>query len=122
VAAVIVVAVLAVGWMVPRPRPRPSRHGALPLGGVPLVGPTGLRLLIADAPAPFVLEVDRGTIRPVTGLPTDGERGVSVLPVGNEVAPSRDGQGWWLLSGQERAAAPSVRSGSTADRGEPPGR
>jgi hypothetical protein len=105
VAAVIVVAVLAVGWMMPRPRPgptrpgpaaatslsapalgpsttlRPSRHGALPLGGVPLVGPTGLRLLIADAPAPFVLEVDQGTIQPITGLPTDGERGVSVLPV-----------------------------------------
>ncbi len=157
----IVVAVLAVGWMVPRPRPgptrpglaaatslsaptlgpstmpQPSRHGALPLGGVPLVGPTGLRLLIADAPAPFVLEVDRGTIQPITGLPTDGERGVSVLPVGNDalvlssricdrcrpdssvyllrrgsttatrlgtalqVVPSRDGQGWWMLSGQE---------------------
>jgi hypothetical protein len=108
VAAVIVVAVLAVGWMVPRPRsgptrpapasatsssapalrpsttPRPSGHGALPLGGVPLVGPTGLRLLIADVPAPFVLEVDQGTIQPITGLPTEGERGVTVLPVGND--------------------------------------
>ena len=116
--------------------PGPSRHGALPQGGVPLVRPTGLRLLIADAPAPFVLEVDRGTIRPITGLPTDGERGVSVLPVGSDalvvsvrlcnrcrsdanvsllrrgsttatrlgtalqVVPSRDGQGWWLLSSQ----------------------
>jgi hypothetical protein len=38
---------------------------------VPLVGPTGLRLLIADVPAPFVLEVDQGTIQPITGLPTD---------------------------------------------------
>jgi hypothetical protein len=108
VAVSIVVAVLALGWMVPRPRPegtrpapaaatswsaptlpastipRPSRHGALPLGGVPLVGPTGLRLLIADVPAPFVLEVDRGTIQPITGLPTNGERGVSVLPFGND--------------------------------------
>jgi hypothetical protein len=105
VAVVSLVAVLAVGWMVPRPRPgstrpapagatswsaptlpastipRPSRHGALPLGGVPLVGSTGLRLLIADVPAPFVLEVDQGTIQPITGLPTDGERGVSVSPV-----------------------------------------
>jgi hypothetical protein len=106
-AAVIVVAVLAAVWMVPRPRPRPgstraaqigaasssaaavrpstmprpSERGALPLGGVSLVGPTGLRLLVADAPAPFVLDVDRGTTRSITGLPTNGDRGVSVLPV-----------------------------------------
>jgi hypothetical protein len=46
-----------------------------------LVGPTGLRLLVADAPAPFVLDVDRGTTQPITGLPADGDRGVSVLPV-----------------------------------------
>jgi hypothetical protein len=106
VAAVVVVAVLAVDWPVPRPRPRPtrpakaaatswsaptlgastmprpSRHGALPLGGVPPVGPIGLRLLVADAPAPFVLEVDQATTQPITGLPTDRDRGVSVLPVG----------------------------------------
>jgi hypothetical protein len=61
--------------------PRPSGHGALPLGGVSLVGPTGLRLLVADAPAPFVLDVDRGTTQPITGLPTNGDRGVTVLPV-----------------------------------------
>jgi hypothetical protein len=106
VAAVRVVAALAVGWLEPRPRPgptspgqaaatsssgrawgrstpRPSRPGALPIGGVPPAGPTGLRLLVADVPAPVVLDVDRGTSRPISGLPTDGDRGVGVLPVGN---------------------------------------
>jgi hypothetical protein len=63
---------------------RLSRHDAVPVGGVSLVGPTGLRLLVADAPAPFVLEADRGTTQPVTGLPSDGERGVSVVPVGSD--------------------------------------
>ena len=41
-----------------------------------------LRLLVADAPAPFVLDVDRGSVERVTGLPADGRRDVSVLPVG----------------------------------------
>jgi hypothetical protein len=105
VAVVLVVAVLAVIWVVPRPRPeptrpaqagatsssapalrasrigRPGRHGALPRRGVPLVGPTGLRLLVADAPAPFVLDVDQATTQPITGLPTDSDRGVSVVAV-----------------------------------------
>jgi hypothetical protein len=44
--------------------------------------PTGLRLLVADAPAPFVLDVDRGTIKSITGLPTNGDRLVSVHPLG----------------------------------------
>ena len=56
----------------------------LPLRGVPLERDTGLRLLIADAPAPFVFDVDRGTVQPITGLPTTGERGVSVLAVGDD--------------------------------------
>lgn len=42
-----------------------------PLRGVPLSTATGLRLLVANDPAPFVLDVDRGTARPVTGLPSD---------------------------------------------------
>lgn len=54
----------------------------LPLRGVPLQSPTGLRLLVAGAPAPFVLDLDRGSVQRITGLPADGERGVSVLPVG----------------------------------------
>jgi hypothetical protein len=44
--------------------------------------PAGLRLLVADAPAPFVLDVDTGTTRPVTGLPTGGDRSTHVETVG----------------------------------------
>jgi hypothetical protein len=36
---------------------------------------------VADVPAPFVLRADRGTVQPIAGLPTDGDRGVGVLPV-----------------------------------------
>jgi hypothetical protein len=43
---------------------------------------TGLRLLVANDPAPFLFDVDRGTAQPVTGLPSDGDRVVWVLPVG----------------------------------------
>lgn len=57
----------------------------LSLRGVPLRAPTNMRLLVADAPAPFVLDVDRGTIQPITGLPTAGDRGVSVTAVGRDV-------------------------------------
>jgi hypothetical protein len=46
------------------------------------VSRTDLRLLVADAPAPFLLDVDRAGVQRITGLPTNGERGVSVLPVG----------------------------------------
>ena len=53
-----------------------------PLAGVPLAGRTGLRLLVARDPRPFVVDVDQERVRPVTGLPSDGERVVSVLPVG----------------------------------------
>jgi len=53
-----------------------------PLAGVPLMGPTRLRLLVASEPRPFVADLDQASVQPVTGLPTDGERVVSVLPVG----------------------------------------
>ena len=53
-----------------------------PLAGVPLTGPTRLRLLVASEPTPFVVDLDQASVRPVTGLPSDGERVVSVLPVG----------------------------------------
>jgi hypothetical protein len=59
-------------------------RGAGPLHGVPLQGPTGLRLLVADVPAPFVLDVDRGTTQPITGLPADGDRGIGLLPLGQD--------------------------------------
>jgi hypothetical protein len=49
----------------------------------PSQGSPGLRLLVADVP-PFLLDVDRGTVQPITGLPTTGDRGASVLPLGKE--------------------------------------
>jgi hypothetical protein len=139
--AVILVAVIAVEWGVPRQRPgpthpaqagatswsaptlrpsmipRPSSYGALPLRGVPLVGRTGLRLLIADVPAPFVLDVDRGTIQPITGLPADGERAVTVVPVGNHALvlssricdPCRPGYSAYLL---RRGSTTATRLGT----------
>jgi hypothetical protein len=53
-----------------------------PLTGVPLAEPARLRLLVASEPTPFVVDLDQGSVQPVTGLPTDGERVVSVLPNG----------------------------------------
>jgi hypothetical protein len=48
-----------------------TRDGAgdpVPLRGVPLRGPTGLRLVVADNP-PFVLDVDARRLTPVRGVP-----------------------------------------------------
>jgi hypothetical protein len=50
----------------------------------PPSGSTGLRLLVADTPAPFVADLDRANVGQITGLPTSGERGVTVLPVGRD--------------------------------------
>jgi hypothetical protein len=92
------------------------------LQGRPLAGPTGLRLLVASDP-PRVLDVDRGTSRPVGGLPNGqdpfgvarlgegaliaGDREAFVLDRGSSRArsigqavtavASRDGRGVWLL-------------------------
>jgi hypothetical protein len=68
----------------------PDHRGAPPLRGVPLSTATGLRLLVANDPTPFVFDVDRGTARPVTGLPTDGDRVVWVLPVGADAVVVSD--------------------------------
>jgi hypothetical protein len=54
----------------------------VPVGGAPFRSQTGLRLLVADVPAPFLLDVDRGSVQTIKGLPANGERGVSVLPLG----------------------------------------
>jgi len=63
----------------------PTDRGRLaPLRGVPLRGATGLRLLVANDPAPFLLDVDRGTVQPVRGLPSARGRVVRVLPVGED--------------------------------------
>ncbi|MCW2913428.1 MAG: hypothetical protein JWN52_1496 [Actinomycetia bacterium] len=57
-------------------------HGPLdPLHGVPLTGPTGLRLLVG-ANNPVVLDVDQGTRRPLTGLPEGADRDAVPYAVG----------------------------------------
>jgi hypothetical protein len=66
----------------PTPSTTADRREFRPLAGVPLAGPTRLRLLVASDPTPFVLDLDQTSVQPVTGLPTDGQRVVSVLPVG----------------------------------------
>ena len=66
----------------PAPSTIADRPEFRPLTGVPLTGPTRLRLLVASDPRPFVVDLDQDSVQPVTGLPTDGERVVSVLPVG----------------------------------------
>jgi len=63
-------------------------RGAGPLHGVPLQGPTDLRLLVADVPAPFVLDVDRGTTQPISGLPAGGDRGIGSYPAAGGSDPS----------------------------------
>jgi hypothetical protein len=43
-----------------------------------------LRLLVADAPAPLVVDVDEGTTARVSRLPTRGDRSVGVAAVGQD--------------------------------------
>jgi hypothetical protein len=79
-------------------RSRPSQDGlvgAQPLPGVPLRSPAGLRLLVANDPEPFVLDVDSGVIQPVIGLPADDDRSVHVESVGEDavVVSRRDCRG-----------------------------
>ena len=57
----------------------------VPVRGVPLLGKTGLRLLVADDP-PFVLDVDSGRSSRVSGLPAQPTRVVSVLGVAGRSA------------------------------------
>jgi hypothetical protein len=44
----------------------------------------GLRLLVADMPEPFVLDVEEGTTASISGLPTRGERSVGVAAAGKD--------------------------------------
>ncbi len=73
----------------PQPPPQvslqrlPASHAHLPLRGVPLAGPTGIRLLVAGVPAPYILDVDSGRSTRVKGLPS-GERGVYLARVGDD--------------------------------------
>ena len=66
----------------PAPATIADRPEFRPLAGLPITGRTRLRLLVASDPRPFVVDLDQDSVQPVTGLPTDGERVVSVLPVG----------------------------------------
>lgn len=70
---------------VARVRPRPLR-------GVPLVGSTGLRLLVAANP-PFLLDVDSGSRKPIGGLQLRGKPVLSVLAVGKDAVLWLDRRG-----------------------------
>jgi hypothetical protein len=100
------------GWTpsLPPGPPDPRRIG--PLRGVPLIRATGLRLLVANDPAPWLVDVDRGTVRPLTGLPSYGDRVVWVLPAGREAVVVSDGvcEGCW----PQAADVYRVRPGGTA--------
>jgi hypothetical protein len=61
-----------------------GQAGARPVPGIPLQGPTGLRLLVASGPAPVVLDVDSGAVEPVTGLPAGDDRSVHAERVGED--------------------------------------
>jgi hypothetical protein len=50
----------------------------------PVLETTRLQLLVADAPAPFVVDVDSGVTTPITGLPTAHKRIVWLVPVGHD--------------------------------------
>jgi hypothetical protein len=62
-----------------------------PLHGVPLVGRTRLRLLVAADP-PFVLNVDSGQVTPITGVNIRGQPVLTVQPVGRDAVLWVDGR------------------------------
>jgi hypothetical protein len=89
-----------------------GQAGARPVPGVPLQGPTGLRLLVASGPAAVVLDVDSGAVEPVTGLPAGDDRSVHVEGVGEDavVVSRRDCGG---RDCDDDAAVYLVRHGDT---------
>jgi hypothetical protein len=110
---VLLAAALAVGLQAPWGQRGVDRQGARPLPGVPLQGPSGLRLLVNDDPTPFVVDVDTGAVRPVTGLPTDRGRTSHVESLGGDavVVSRRDCDGGGC---DADSAAYLVRRGGTA--------
>jgi hypothetical protein len=85
-----------------------------PLSGVPLRGPTGLRLLVSNDP-PVLLNVDTGRLSPVTGPGIRGRPVISVQPVG------KDAVVWLDRRGLRTQALPTaelyvVRHGTTVAR------
>jgi hypothetical protein len=109
------VALLVAGVVVGREALREHRGpgGARPLQGVPPRGPSGLRLLVTNDPTPFVLDVDTGANRPVTGLPTGDDRSTHVESVGEHavVVSRRDCRG---SDCDADSVAYLVRHGATA--------
>ena len=128
----------------PRAAPPPTKPTTAAvaeyLQGQPLAGPTGLWLLVASDP-PRLVDVDRGTRRPVDGLPTgEGPYSVSgvgkdaivaadrqvfildrwsprVRPVGaGDAMASLDGRGIWLLERGRRCTLREVGLDSLARR------
>lgn len=81
-----------------------------PLGGAPLPGHTGLRLLVADDP-PFLLDVDRGRVTPITGLQVRDHPVLSVLAVGRDAVVWLDRRA--RARGVPRAEIYVVRRGTT---------
>jgi hypothetical protein len=63
------------------PSVRAAADSPRPLHGVPLTGPTRLRLLLPSSP-PTLLDVDGGTSQTVVGLPEPADRLFWVQPVG----------------------------------------
>jgi hypothetical protein len=63
----------------------PAADEPMPLRGVALGGDTGLRLVVADNP-PFVLNVDTGGVREVTGIPAIARGTVEVVAVAGRAA------------------------------------
>jgi hypothetical protein len=99
VGAVLLVAAVVGGAVIWEQREQagsgPGQVGAAPLPGIPLQAPSGLRLLVANGPTVFVLDVDAGAVQPVTGLPTGADRSTHVESVGQDavVISRRDCQG-----------------------------
>jgi hypothetical protein len=92
IAAVALIAVVA------SPQADPT-----PLRGVPVLGDTGLRLLVSDN-RPFVLDVDSGSVTRVAGIPAQKRGVLSVLSVGGRVAIVKN-ESWpegklWAVSGR----------------------
>jgi hypothetical protein len=77
------------------------------LHGVPLVGRTGLRLLVAADP-PFVLNVDSGRVTPVTGVNIRRYPVLTVQAVGRDAVVWADGR-----SGRNPPVVYVVRHGTT---------
>ena len=82
-------------------QPAPAAGAPSYLHGLPLAGPTGLRLLVASDP-PRLVDVDRGTSRPVAGLPA-GQDTYTVAGVGQDAIVAGDRQVFVLGRGSQRA-------------------